>query len=105
MKKIFTVLLAISIFSVLIISCGEDKEQKIQELQKQVQIEKQNYEKEQKARDIAQQEAANSKSSLYLLIGISAVFVLIALFTGVALGSKARQAVNVKSNVERNENE
>ena len=105
MKKLFTVFLAISIFLVFIISCGEDKEQKIQELQKQVQIEKQNYEKEQKARNIAQQEAAKSKSSFNLLIGISVALVMIALIIGVVMGSKSRKAANVQSNVERSDNE
>ena len=98
MKKIFTVLLAISICSVFIISCGEDKDQKIQELQKQVQVEKQ-------ARDIAQQEAAKSRGSFNLLIGISIALALIALIIGVVMGSKSRKAANIQSNMERNENE
>jgi len=105
MKNLFAVLLAISIFSVFITSCGEDKEQKLQELQKQVQIEKQNYEKEKQARDIAQQEAAKSKSAFNLLIGISVALILIALIIGVVMGSTSRKASNVKSNLARSDNE
>jgi len=105
MKKLFVVLLALSFCTTLLVSCGEDKEQKIQDLQKQVQIEKQKYEKEQKARDIAQQEAAKSKSSFNLLIGISVAIALIALIIGVAMGSKSRKAVNFQNKEERSEDE
>lgn len=105
MKRLFMVLLTLSFCTTLLVSCGEDKEQKIQDLQEQVQIEKQKYEKEQKARDIAQQEAAKSKSSFYLVIGISVVIALIALIGGVAMGSKSRKAVNFQNKAERNEDE
>ena len=98
MKKIFIVLLALSICSVFFISCGEDKEQKIQELQKQVQIEKQMKEK-------AQQDDKKSKTTLNLLIGISIAVALIALIIGVAMGSKARKDAKAQGNAERREND
>ena len=84
MKKIFVVVLILSIGSSFLISCGENEESKIKELKQQVQIEK-------RAKVIAQKNAAEAKSSLNLLIGLSIAVVLIALVIGVAMGSKARK--------------
>ena len=96
MKRSIILLLALSIYLILLISCEE--EQIVQELQKQIQIEKQIKEK-------AQQDAVKSRNSLNLLIGFSIAVVLIALIIGVAMGSKARKDANVQKIVERREND
>ena len=95
MKKIFIVLLALSIFSVLLISCDEER---IQELQEQVSIEKQ-------MKMEFQKDAENSKNSQYLLIGISIAGVIIAIVLGVAMGSKARKDVDALDTAERRDND
>lgn len=96
MKRSIIVLLALSIYLILVISCEE--EQIIQELQKQIQIEKQIKEK-------AQQDAVKSRNTLNLLIGFSIAVVLIALIIGVAMGSKSRKDANAQKIVERREND
>ena len=72
MKKIFVVVLILSIGSSFLISCGENEESKIKELKQQVQIEKM-------AKEKAQKNAAEAKSSLNLLVGLSIAVVLISL--------------------------
>ena len=95
MKKIFIVLLALSICSVFLISCDEER---IQALQEQVHIEKQSKMEFQK-------DAENSKNSLYLLVGISIAGVLIAMIIGVAMGSKSRKDLDTLDTDERRDND
>ena len=90
MKRIFILLVSISICMFVLTSCGEDNEQKINELQHQIQIEKQ-------AKEIALQHAAKSESNLNLLIGLSIAIGVLALIIGVAMGSKTRKDANKQS--------
>jgi len=90
MKKIVAIVLILSICPLFLISCGESKEQKIKELQKQVQA-------EQKAKEIAEKKADKTKSIFNLWVGIGFALVLIALIIGVAMGSKTRKDANNKS--------
>ena len=96
MKKLVIILLVLSIYLILLISCEEG--QIIQELQKQIQIEKQVKEK-------AQQDAVKSRNTLNLLIGFSIAVVMVALVIGVAMGSKSRKDANAQKIVERREND
>ncbi len=92
------VLLALSFCTTFLVSCGEDKEQKIQELQKQVKNEQQMKEK-------AQHDAEKSNSLFNLLLGISIAITLIALIIGVAMGSKTRKDANSQKPTENGEND
>lgn len=90
MKRMVVFCISISICMFFLISCGDDKEQKIKELQHQIQIEQQIKEK-------AQQDAAKVESNFNLLIGISIAIAFLVLIIGVAMGSKARKDANKQS--------
>jgi hypothetical protein len=96
MKKSFVLLLAILICSTFLTSCKNEPGQSVKELQKQVQIEKRKTE-------AAQLEAA--KSNRLMFIGITMAVALIALFAGVAIGSKARKDARAHGRIQRGEND
>lgn len=103
MKHIFFILLSISICLIFLISCGEDKDTKIKELQHQVQIEKQLKEIERQAKDTAQRDADKWQDMFNLLIGLGIAIVIISLLTGVAMGSKARKDAKNQCNIKKGE--
>lgn len=90
MKRVLIFFMSTSICMFFLISCGDDKEQKINELQHQIQIEQQMKEK-------AQQDAAKVESNFNLLIGISIAIAILVLIIGVAMGSRARKDANKQS--------
>lgn len=90
MKRVLIFFMSTSICVFFLISCGDDKEQKINELEHQIQIEQQMKEK-------AQQDAAKANSNLNSLIGISIAFAIVVLIIGVAMGSRARKDANKQS--------
>jgi len=98
MKKIFVAVLILSICSSFVISCDKDNDVKIKELKQQVQIEK-------RARETAQNNASEAKSSLNLLIGLSIAVALFSLLVGVAMGSKARKEAKRQNIEERADDE
>jgi len=83
MRRLFIILISISICIFFLNSCGDDNEQKIKELQHQIKI--------------AQQHAAKAESNFNLLIGISITIAILVLIIGVAMGSKARKDANKQS--------
>lgn len=97
MKRLFIILISFSICIFLLNSCRDNNEQKIKELQHQIQVEKQMKDKAQQAKEIVQQHVAQAESNFNLLIGISIALMVLALIIGVAIGSKARKDANKQS--------
>ena len=97
MKRMVVFFISITICMFFLNSCGEDKEQKIKELQHQIKIEQQMKEKAQQDKEKAQQDAAKIESNFNLLIGISIAITILVLIIGVAMGSKARKDANKQS--------
>lgn len=97
MKRVLIFFMSTSICVFFLISCGDDKEQKINELEHQIQIEQQMKEKAQQDAAKAQQDAAKANSTLNSLIGISIAFAIVVLIIGVAMGSRARKDANKQS--------
>ena len=104
MKNVTIFLISALFCMFFLISCGDAKEQKINELKQQIQIEQQMKEKaqqqiqiEQQMKEKAQQDVEKVKSNFSLLTGISITIGILALVIGVAMGSKARRDANSQS--------
>jgi len=106
MKKIFVIMIVLTICSTFLAPCGwafwpfssaEDKEQRIHDLENQIQIERQ-------ATNMAQQKVLKAENSFYLSIGFGTAGFLIALIMGSAMGSKVRKTPR-RNNNGRNDNE
>ncbi len=78
----------------------EDAQAKISELEDQLQYERQMKESVQKDKELAQQNTAKAESSRVLWMGISAAVGLLCLLLGIAIGSIIRRTPKIQQNAD-----
>ena len=82
----------------------ESVQTKNNDLQKQLQVETLMKENAQKDNELAQQNAVKAKSARDLWMGISAAVSLVSLLLGIAIGSKIRRTVKIQKNADACDN-